>query len=133
MERRIALMVLLAALLLPNGLRRAAAGTVPPRRCDPSPQGRPPRHWLGCSADAGPTRDLADGERLVLGRPLDLNAAGPDGLAWVPGLSRRLAAAIAEDRAARGPFTSIDELLRVDGIGPRRLERARGSLIVSVP
>ncbi|MCH8344846.1 MAG: helix-hairpin-helix domain-containing protein [Planctomycetes bacterium] len=38
-----------------------------------------------------------------------------------PGLARRIAA----DRLASGAFTSVDDLTRVPGIGPRIIERIR--------
>ncbi len=128
--RRLALTALLLATLAPGALQRVARRPAPARGCPPAGRGVQPRHWLGCAADPGPARDLADDERLLLGLPLDPNSASPGSLAFVPGLSRSLAAAIAEDRRARGPFGSVEELRRVHGIGPIRLSRARGSLEV---
>lgn len=92
-----------------------------------------PRHWLGCPADPGPPRALADDERLVLGLPLDPNTAGTRELAFVPGLSRHLAAALVEDRRIHGPYDRLSDLLRVRGIGPRRLEAASPHLHVPAP
>ncbi len=60
-----------------------------------------------------------------MGLPLDPNRAAAAELALVPGLSERLAAALVADRAARGPFASVDDVARVKGIGPIRLARAR--------
>jgi len=130
MARRLATVLLLSALAAPPLLRAWLARPSAPTRCPPEGRGRPPRHWLGCAADPGSRRDLADDERLLLGRPLDLNAAGAPALAFVPGLSARLAAAVVADRAERGPFAAVDDLVRVDGIGPVRLGRARPSLTV---
>jgi hypothetical protein len=56
-----------------------------------------------------------------------LSTAPPDSLALLPGIGPVLAARIAGDRAARGPFTRWTELDRVRGVGPatiRRLEAA---------
>lgn len=89
-----------------------------------------PRHWLGCAADAGPRRDLSGGERLLLRLPLDPNRATAEELGQLPGLSPRLGAAIVADRIERGPFARVEEVERVRGIGPRRLERARPHLAV---
>jgi competence protein ComEA len=92
-----------------------------------------PRHWLGCAADPGPARALAGDEQLVLGLPIDPNTAGTRELAFVPGLSRRLAAEVVEERRLHGPYTSVEDLLRVRGIGPRRLEAAAPHLRVGAP
>jgi competence protein ComEA len=133
MAHRLARCLLLLALGLPPALRALAARPDPPAACAPEGRGTPPRGWLACAADPGPPRALADEERLLLGLPLDLNRAGPRALAFVPGLSRSLAAAVVADRAARGPFEAVDELVRVHGVGPKRLARARPALAVKPP
>lgn len=133
MATRLALLALLSALAAPPLLRATVARPPPLQACAQEGRGSPPRHWLGCAADPGARRDLADEERLLLGLPLDPNLAGARALAFVPGLSRRLAEAVVRDRAARGPFGTVEELARVDGIGDRRLARARPALRVAGP
>ncbi|HEY6101290.1 MAG TPA: helix-hairpin-helix domain-containing protein [Anaeromyxobacter sp.] len=133
MPRRLALAALLAAVLAAPTLRRRAELPPPPRSCAPEGRGEPPRHWLGCAADPGPPRALADDERLLLGLPLDPNRAEERVLAFVPGLSRRLAAEIVAERRARGPFGSVYDVVRVRGIGPKRLARAAPHLAVPPP
>lgn len=133
MARRLALSVLLLAVLAAPALRRRLEQPSPRGPCAPEGRGAPPRHWLGCATDAGPSRALSDDERLALGLPLDPNRAEERVLAFVPGLSRRLAAEVAADRAARGPFRSVDELARVRGVGPKRLLRAAPHLSVAAP
>ena len=132
--RRLALLLLLAATLAANPLRVALERppALPPCT-EPEGRGRPPRGWVGCSADPGPARPLSQEERLALGRPVDPNRAGARELALVPGLSRSLAAAVVEDRRRRGPFASVDDLLRVRGVGPGRLQAARPHLEVAAP
>ncbi len=130
MLRRLALATVLLAVLAVGPLLRRAGTPPPPRDCAREGRGSPPRGWLGCAADAGPERALAADERLALGVPVDPNAADARSLAFVPGLSRRLGAEIVRDREARGPFASVEELLRVRGIGPKRLARARPHLAV---
>ncbi len=134
MPRRAAPVLLLLLLAVPAALRAWQAAPAPPAApCEPEGRGRPPRHWLGCRADPGPPRALADEERLLLGLPLDPNRASARALAFVPGLSARLARAVAEDRAANGPFPDVEALDRVPGIGPVRLARARAGLEVGPP
>jgi competence ComEA-like helix-hairpin-helix protein len=56
---------------------------------------------------------------------LDLNGADAQTLAALPGIGPALAGRIVAEREARGPFASPEDLLRVPGIGPGRLERIR--------
>lgn len=58
-------------------------------------------------------------------RPVDLNAAGPDELALLPGVGPSLARAIVDDRRERGPFRDLGDLDRVRGVGPGILARVR--------
>ncbi len=79
---------------------------------------------------AGPCvarRGRMDGEDLeTLGIPVDVSTASEDELASLPGIGPELARRIA---AAR-PLRSVDELLRVDGIGPKRLAAMRSRVRV---
>ncbi len=59
---------------------------------------------------------------LLWGRPVDLNRAAPHWLEVLPGIGPARARAIA---AAR-PVAGVEDLLRVDGIGPRTVARLRG-------
>jgi predicted flap endonuclease-1-like 5' DNA nuclease len=54
---------------------------------------------------------------------LFLSTAPPDSLQLLPGIGPVLAARIAADRDARGPFTTWTELDRVRGIGPATIRR----------
>ena len=49
---------------------------------------------------------------------IDLNHASAAELSVLPGIGPRLADRIAGDRAARGPFGTVEDLDRVHGIGP---------------
>lgn len=96
------------------GLSRAPRHPSPP-----PPKPRPVR--------PGPT-EAAD--PLTRGEPLDLNEASAADLELLPRIGPTLAARVVEDRAARGPFSTVGELTRVRGIGPRTLERLRPHLMV---
>jgi competence protein ComEA len=128
LARTLALGLVLGAVLVPSLLRNRAQSR---RFCAPEGRGSPPRHWIGCSGDPGLPRDLLPDERLALGLAIDLNAADQRALAFVPGLSPRLARAVVERRIASGAFATVDDLLEVKGIGPRRLEKARPWLFVT--
>jgi competence protein ComEA len=120
-----------AALLVlaPTAARRLAGAGAPPAPCAPDGRGVPPRHWVGCVGDPGPRRDLDGPERLAHGRALDLNRSTARDLAGVPGLGARLAGEVVADREARGPFERVEDLVRVRGVGPARLARARAYLV----
>lgn len=56
---------------------------------------------------------------------VDVNHAAAPELELLPGVGPVLAARIIEDRAAHGPFRSIDDLQRVRGIGAKTAEKLR--------
>ncbi|MCE9618692.1 MAG: helix-hairpin-helix domain-containing protein [Planctomycetes bacterium] len=56
---------------------------------------------------------------------VDLDRAGPDELAALPGIGPSLAGTIVADREARGPFRTLEGLDRVRGVGPSILEQIR--------
>ncbi len=53
---------------------------------------------------------------------IDLNTASADELTTLPGIGETLAARIVADREKNGPFTSVEELTRVEGVGEKKLE-----------
>ncbi len=61
---------------------------------------------------------------------LDLNRATVAELVVLPGLGQRLAERVVADRAERGPFRSVDELDRVQGVGAALVERLAPYLVV---
>lgn len=133
MAARLALALVVLAALAPAYLRPILESPPPPGPCDPVPLGRPPRGWLGCAADHpdAARRPPTGEEALALGLPLDPNTASARDLAFVPGLSPALGAAIVADRRANGLFLTVDDLERVRGVGPGRLARARPHLAVA--
>lgn len=62
--------------------------------------------------------------------PVAINTAAQAELERLPGIGPSLAAKIVADRAAKGPFRSVDELDRVSGIGPATVERLRPMAVV---
>lgn len=67
----------------------------------------------------------ASGSGLV-----NINSASAEELDALPGVGPSTAAAIVEDREQNGPFNSVDDLLRVSGIGEKKLERLRSAACV---
>ena len=64
-------------------------------------------------------------------KPVDLNAAGEAELQSVPGIGKSLATRIVQFREKNGAFKSVDDLLKVQGIGEKSLEKLRPFLTVS--
>ncbi|MEO6156845.1 MAG: helix-hairpin-helix domain-containing protein [Ilumatobacteraceae bacterium] len=62
--------------------------------------------------------------------PVDVNTATAEQLDALPGVGPSTAAAIIAQRQRSGPFQSVDELAKVRGIGPAKLEAIRGLVTV---
>lgn len=107
---------------LPAGSRvadaiEAAGGAVKPRDLD----------------SVNLARVLVDGEQIQVGASVDsgdgginINSASAAELEELPGVGPVLASRIVEWRTTNGPFTSIDDLGQVSGIGASVLEQLRG-------
>jgi competence protein ComEA len=65
--------------------------------------------------------------------PIDLNQALRADLRTIPGIGEKLADRIVAHRDANGPFTSLDELRLISGIGPATLTRLRPHLRIDPP
>jgi competence protein ComEA len=74
---------------------------------------------------------LMNGARLLmLGQALDLNSATAADLEALPGIGPALAARILAYRQAHGPFQKVEDLEKVSGIGPKKLEKLKTFVIV---
>lgn len=72
----------------------------------------------------GPTGSSDSSSTAPLG-PVDLNRATAEQLDSLPGVGPATAAAIVAYRDQHGPFATVDDLLRVRGIGPAKLDAIR--------
>ena len=103
----------------------------PSARTSPSPGGREREH-PGSSHDRAPlgggARHPPTGGRRRL--PLNLNSASVSELDGLPGIGPARAAAILQEREARGPFASVEDLSRVPGLGPSAIARLRDRVVV---
>jgi competence protein ComEA len=61
---------------------------------------------------------------------LNLNSASVSELDGLPGIGPARAAAILQEREARGPFASVEALSRVPGLGPSAIARLRDRVVV---
>lgn len=62
---------------------------------------------------------------------ININFATAQELDELPGIGEAKAGTIVADREKNGPFRSVDDLLRVKGIGPKLLEKMKPSIVVA--
>jgi competence protein ComEA len=86
-----------------------------------------PRH----QAHAPPSLEVGEGALALRdGEPVDLNTANAAELALLPGVGPTLALRIVDFRSVEGPFTSVEGLTEVRGVGARTVERLREHVTV---
>lgn len=79
-------------------------------------------------AHAAPRAAAAsDGDAKVM---VDINKASAADLATVPGIGDGIARRIVEFRDKNGPYKTVDDLLKVQGIGEKSLQKLRPYLSV---
>lgn len=104
------------------GARRMAVRRPAAVRAAPTRATSPSAATDGAAPTSAPGRLGPDG--LV-----DVNRADAEALQELPGIGPALAGRIIDARA-QGPFRSVDDLVRVRGIGPATVERLRGRVRV---
>lgn len=85
------------------------------------------------------TRDSAEAPPLLLMdqrhapfffMPIAINEASEELLTTIPGIGPAIAARIVEFRTEKGRVENIDQLISVNGVGPKKLERIKPHLAV---
>ena len=66
-------------------------------------------------------------------QPINLNTAGSAQLQLVPGIGPATAEKILQMRKSYGAFKSVNDLMAIRGIGPKRLDKMRKYLTVNRP
>jgi competence protein ComEA len=90
---------------------------LPPIQAETAPApGRAPKSG---GASAKPSPDW------LAAHPINANTATEQKLQLLPGVGPVTAAKIVQERRANGPFRTVDELVRVKGIGEKTLEKLR--------
>ncbi|HYD00399.1 MAG TPA: helix-hairpin-helix domain-containing protein [Phycisphaerales bacterium] len=64
------------------------------------------------------------------GSLLDINTATAAQLEHLPGIGPAIASRIVADRAKHGPYLTVEQLDRVDGIGPKTIQKLRPYIAV---
>lgn len=100
---------------------------------------------LRAGGSGGDDRPLRNGDRVVVGRtvdieraddsrlfgePLDPNVASAEALDALPGVGEATAAAIVSDRTERGPYRRVTDLQRVRSLRGERFARLKPYLVV---
>ena len=86
-------------------------------------------YWVAVGGPRGELVEIDRAEPLVARFRVDINEAAWPELAEVPGIGETLARRIIDSRLERGEFADHQDLLRVQGIGPRTLERMKPFLL----
>lgn len=81
--------------------------------------------WVRAGGLRGDLVDIDSAAPLDYRFLVDVNHAEWPELAQLPDIGPTLAKRIVESRSAEGDFRTIEDLRRVEGIGPRRLEGVR--------
>jgi competence protein ComEA len=124
---------------LPRGARvddlvRAAGGLLPDADADrlnlAAPLGDGSRVYVARVGEPAPPASSGGAGSAEAAGPLDLNTATLETLDDLPGIGPATAKAILDERARRGRFTSVDDLLSVRGIGPAKLDALRDLVTV---
>lgn len=61
---------------------------------------------------------------------ININTASAEELDALPGVGPSTAATIVDDRERNGPFSSVEDLMRVSGIGEKKFAKLQGSICV---
>jgi competence protein ComEA len=124
-DRRAAL-VLLGLALAGLGVRMVIGGTAAPGAVAyrAASGDRPP-------AESTAARAAALARPLAAGETIDVDVAPADALVRLPRIGPGTAARIVQDRAARGPFGSLEGLARVSGLGEATIAALRPYAVFS--
>lgn len=121
---------------------QAAGSSSAPGFAHPPDAGPPPDAGAAGTASSGPQHGAADagvsadgggGGGITQDGKVVLNLATEEDLRRLPGIGAAKAKAIVELRTRIGRFRRAEDLLRVKGIGRRRLARLRPLLLVDPP
>jgi comEA protein len=82
--------------------------------------------FLGLSFSAS----VDAGKKKPPAKPVNINTATSEELQQVPGIGPATAEKILQMRKSYGAFKSVDDLLAIRGLGPKRLEKMRKFLTV---
>ena len=97
--------------LPPETVMPTVPSTEPPVRSEPVKQTEP--------------KKSSDSSEKKVSFPVNINTASKKELDALPGIGETLAQRIIDYRSANGPFSTVDELTKVKGIGAKTLEKLK--------
>jgi competence protein ComEA len=86
-------------------------------------------YWVVVGGPRGELVEIDRAEPLVARFRVDINEAAWPEFAELPGIGETLARRIVDSRLDGGKYSDHQDLLRVNGIGPRTLERMKPFLL----
>lgn len=90
-------------------------------------------YWLVYGGHQGRLIDIDRASASDIRFQIDLNHADWPEIAQLPGIGETLARRIIESRQRHGPFQDVNDLARVSGIGPKKIQRIRPFLLPDLP
>lgn len=77
------------------------------------------------AADKLSLAEIENSTKIALGKPIDLNGATKEDLLLIPGIGEITAQKILALRSKKSNFRNIDELMEVEGIKEKRLNKLK--------
>ncbi len=98
--------------------------TLPPETTPPTVLATEPPVRSEPTKQTEPKKSSSSSEKKVT-FPVNINTASKKELDALPGIGETLAQRIIDYRSANGPFSTVDELTKVKGIGEKTLEKLK--------
>jgi competence protein ComEA len=96
-----------------------------------SPEAIAPPDWEIENQEGRLPGSKSDLQPKTPGRVIDPNLSSQKDLETLPGIGPVLAQRIIDYRRAHGPYKKIDDLRKVSGIGPKKLEKLRPYVVIT--
>ena len=79
---------------------------------------------------SNPVEEISGATSVADMQPININTATQEELETLPGIGPSKAAAIIEYRSSHGPFTTLEDILEVSGIGEKTLDGFKDWIVI---